>query len=59
MDTLRGNPPDVPWRAAGVGHAMTFRCACCAKPSPILGRRLMRVHGVRQFVCAKCKGDTK
>jgi len=59
MDTLRGNPPDVPFRAAGVGHGMTFKCAACLRPSQILGRRLRRVHGVRQWVCGGCAKDPK
>lgn len=54
MDIVRGNPPDVRWKPAGTGHGMSFKCAACVKPKPILGRKLQRVDGVRQFVCKGC-----
>lgn len=36
------------------GYGMTFKCAACVKPKPIVGRKLQRVDGVRQYVCAGC-----
>jgi hypothetical protein len=47
--------PDRKMASAGPGMAPTFRCAACARPGlSTTGRRLRRVHGVRQWVCAKC-----
>ena len=31
-----------------------FMCAACCKPNILLGRKLRRIHGIRQFVCAAC-----
>lgn len=36
------------------GMSMTFRCGACAKFSSLYGRRLKRVYGIRQYVCAAC-----
>lgn len=47
--------PDRKMASPGVGMAPTFMCAACArKGMSTTGRRLRRVHGVRQWVCAKC-----
>ncbi len=51
--------PDVPYRPAGVGLTLTFRCADCAVPKPVLGRKLKRVRGLRQWVCAGCAGGKR
>lgn len=50
---LKPVPPFVP---QGVGLAMTFRCGACCKVKPVVGRKLKRVLGLRQYVCAKCIG---
>lgn len=50
----RNTPPDVRFKPAGVGLAGTFRCAACGVPKMVLGRKLRRVQGVRQWVCARC-----
>lgn len=36
------------------GMSMTFRCGACAKFVGVNGRKLKRVFGLRQYVCAKC-----
>lgn len=33
---------------------MTFRCGKCSVPRSMLGRKLQRVKGIRQFVCKQC-----
>ncbi len=38
----------------GAGMHMTFRCARCNQPRTSLGRRLLRVQGVKQYVCKEC-----
>lgn len=43
--------PDTAFRGAGTGMYARFQCAACAKPKSVAGRRLKRVHGVRQWVC--------
>lgn len=45
---------DVPWKPAGTGLSSTFKCCLCLKPRQVAGRRLMRVHGVKQWVCKGC-----
>ena len=45
---------DVKFKPAGTGMAGTFRCGACAKFRMIHGRRLKRVMGLRQYVCAAC-----
>lgn len=52
-DRMRDRP-DPPFRAVGTGMPMSFRCAACAKPKPVPGRRLKRVLGLRQWVCKGC-----
>lgn len=52
-DRMRDRP-DPPFRAVGTGMHMAFRCAACAKPKPVPGRRLKRVLGLRQWVCKGC-----
>lgn len=47
------------FRAAGPGHLMTFRCASCANPRQVLGRRLRMTQGLRQWVCSGCAGVKK
>mgnify|MGYP001769277380 CR=1 FL=1 len=47
--------PDRKLASPGVGMAPTFRCGACARQGlPTTGRRLRRVHGVRQWVCRRC-----
>ncbi len=46
--------PDRPFAFAGVGMTMTFRCGACAHIKPVVGRKLKRVLGLRQYVCVKC-----
>ena len=46
--------PDVPWLKVGAGLSSTFRCALCFKPRQVPGRRLRRVHGVKQWCCKEC-----
>lgn len=47
--------PDRRITHPGVGMSPTFTCAACARSGlRTTGRRLKRVHGVRQWVCAKC-----
>lgn len=40
--------------APAAGMSQSFRCGACCKPKPILGRRLQRVMGLRQYVCCGC-----
>lgn len=40
--------------APATGMSQSFRCGACCKPKPITGRRLKRVMGLRQYVCAGC-----
>ena len=47
----RGCAASVPPSA---GMAMTFRCAACTKFKFCTGRKLRRVLGLRQYVCAEC-----
>ena len=35
----------------GSGMHITFRCARCNQPRNSLGRKLLRVQGVKQYVC--------
>lgn len=39
----------------GAGLSITFRCAKCNQPRNALGRRLLRVQGVKQYVCKGCQ----
>jgi hypothetical protein len=39
----------------GPGMHITFRCAKCNQPRNSLGRKLMRVQGVKQYVCKGCQ----
>ena len=41
-------------RAPATGMNQSFKCGACCKPKPINGRRLKRVMGLRQYVCAGC-----
>ena len=41
-------------RAPATGMNQSFKCGACCKPKPIQGRRLKRVLGLRQYVCAGC-----
>ena len=45
---------DPTFRHAGTGMAQTFLCPMCAKPRAVLGRRLRRFRGRRQWVCKGC-----
>jgi hypothetical protein len=47
---------DKPFRAAGVGMSPTFRCGACHQFKTMPGRRLKRVLGLRQYVCARSAG---
>jgi hypothetical protein len=46
--------PDRAFRTAGAGMAPMFLCPCCAKRKHSTGRRLLRVQGIRQWVCQQC-----
>jgi hypothetical protein len=48
------------FRAVGTGMASTFRCAKCGGFRQLLGRRMLLVRGVKQWVGACCvpKGAT-
>jgi hypothetical protein len=46
--------PDRAFRHPGVGMSPMFLCPCCAKRKQSAGRRLKRVQGLRQWVCAQC-----
>jgi len=52
-DRIR-SAPDVAFKPAGTGMAGTFLCGACANFRSIYGRRLKRVMGLRQYVCAAC-----
>ena len=39
----------------GPGMNITFRCAKCNQPRNSLGRKLMRLQGVKQYVCKGCQ----
>lgn len=52
-DTARMRPTPA-FAFSGVGMSMTFRCGACCKVKPVVGRKLKRVLGLRQYVCAKC-----
>lgn len=38
----------------GPGMRITFRCARCHQPRDGAGRKLLRVQGVKQYVCRGC-----
>lgn len=46
--------PESAWLPGRVKAQATFRCARCHCPGDLKGRRLMRVQGLRQWVCAAC-----
>ncbi len=49
--------PDRMMAHRGPGMAPTFMCAACARNGmSTTGRRLRRVQGLRQWVCARCAG---
>lgn len=51
-DSLRrGSSGFVP---RGIGMYPLFRCARCNQGKGSAGRRLLRIGGVRQWVCAAC-----
>jgi hypothetical protein len=52
-DRLRSTP-DTAWRSPGPGMYITFRCGACAKVKSCNGRKLKRIMGLRQYVCAGC-----
>lgn len=45
---------DPPFVHRGTGMAQTFLCPMCVKPRAVLGRRLRRFRGLRQWVCGGC-----
>lgn len=46
---------DTRFRRVGVGDlGATFQCARCNTYRAILGRRMVRVRGVKQWVCRGC-----
>lgn len=51
-DTKTGR--DAPFRPVGVGMHSTFACASCTQHRRVVGRKLARVMGLRQWVCAGC-----
>lgn len=53
-DDSRRTSPDVRFLDLGTGMHNTFACGACTKHRRIVGRRLARVAGLRQWVCADC-----
>lgn len=45
---------DVRFTPVGTGGHATFACASCTKHMRITGRKLARVMGIMQYVCAGC-----
>ena len=45
---------DKAFKPVGIGMFGAFCCARCAKHKPTPGRKLQRVGGLRQWVCAGC-----
>lgn len=47
---------DTKFLPVGPGMYMTFRCTCCAKVGPVLGRARRKVRGylTPQYVCKAC-----
>lgn len=50
----RTRATDRPFRHPGTGMSPMFLCPCCAARKHSTGRRLLRVQGLRQWVCAQC-----
>ncbi len=50
----RQNPAAPAYRQPGVGHHSSFLCALCRQTRDTLGRRLLPVRGVKQWVCPTC-----
>ncbi len=42
-------------RERGLGMRITFRCARCDQARDNAGRKLLRVQGVKQYVCKGCQ----
>lgn len=46
--------PDGRYPPRGPGMSSTFRCGACGQAKSVVGRRMQRVAGLRQYVCAGC-----
>ena len=46
--------PDRPFSFSGVGSFPLFQCPICRQAKRSAGRRLLKVHGIRQWVCQAC-----
>ena len=56
-DSLRsGSTGFVP---RGIGMYPLFRCAVCQQGKGSAGRRLLKVRGLKQWVCAQCVPKAK
>lgn len=54
-DNIRNTPRDVPWRPAGPGYTISFRCDRCGKA--MVGRGTPWRVVLR--ACAECAKETK
>lgn len=50
----RNTPADRTLAFHGSGHAITFACGNCGKPSSQLGSKTKFLRGLRRKVCAMC-----
>ena len=51
-DALRAS--DLAFKFRSPGMWPLFKCARCAQPKSSAGRRLLKVGGLRQWVCQGC-----
>lgn len=56
-DRVRRDVPDRPFVMRGLGDlGATFLCGSCRQARLLMGRRMRRVRGLRQYVCKGCAG---
>lgn len=46
----------MPWVAQS-GPLVTFRCGACDMPRVPMGRKVLKVRGLRVFVCQACVAE--
>lgn len=47
--------PDRPFVQRGIGDVgATFACGACGLFKSLMGRRMRKVRGLRQYVCSSC-----
>lgn len=54
----RNAPADRKLTTAGIGLWGTFLCPVCGGKRAMLGRKLVKVFGFKQWICATCSKET-